>query len=99
MDRDQQEQVALHRWAVIAEAANSRLSPAERGAAVRAAAARTHTHPDQTARWYSRGTIDTAHPDGVATARAPRDHHSRRRQAARYACTASTTWWPQIPQP
>jgi len=48
MDREQQEQVALHRWAVIAEAANARLSPAERGVAVRAAAARTHTHPDGT---------------------------------------------------
>ena len=58
MDREQQEQVALHRWAVIAEAANARLSPAERGVAVRAAAARTHTHPDGTTRRYSRGTID-----------------------------------------
>ena len=34
MDRDQQEQVAMHRWAVIAEAANGRLTPAERGIAV-----------------------------------------------------------------
>ena len=62
MDRDQQDQVALHRWAVIAEAANARLRPAERGVAVRAAAARTrthtHTHPDGTTRRYSRGTID-----------------------------------------
>ena len=59
MDREQQEQVALHRWAVIAEAANARLRPAERGVAVRAAAARTHTnHPDGTTRRYSRGTID-----------------------------------------
>jgi putative transposase len=58
MDRDQQEQVALHRWAVIAEAANGRLTPAERGAAVRAAAARSHTHADGTVRRYSRGTID-----------------------------------------
>ena len=58
MDREQQEQVALHRWAVIAEAANARLSPAERGVAVRAVAARTHTHPDGTTRRYSRGTID-----------------------------------------
>jgi putative transposase len=52
MDRELQEQVALHRWAVIAEAANARLGPAERGAAVRAAAARVHTHPDGAARRY-----------------------------------------------
>jgi len=58
MDRKQQEQVALHRWAVIAEAASDRLTPAERGALVRAIAARAHTHPDGTARRYSRGTID-----------------------------------------
>jgi putative transposase len=58
MDRDQQEQVAMHRWAVIAEAANGRLTPAERGIAVRAIAARTHTHPDGTPRRYSRGTVD-----------------------------------------
>src|SRR6266568_4581360 len=58
MDRKQQEQVALHRWAVIAEAASDRLTPAERGALVRQIAARAHTHPDGTARRYSRGTID-----------------------------------------
>ncbi len=58
MDNRQQEQVALHRWAVIAEAASDRLTPAERGALVRQIAARAHTHPDGTARRYSRGTID-----------------------------------------
>ncbi len=58
MDHKQQEQVALHRWAVIAEAANGRLTAAERGALVRQIAARTHTHPDGSARRYSRGTID-----------------------------------------
>jgi putative transposase len=58
MDHKQQEQVALHRWAVIAEAAGDRLTPGERGALVRAIAARAHTHPDGTARRYSRGTID-----------------------------------------
>ncbi len=58
MDANSQEQVALHRWAVIAEATAERLSPAERGAVVRAIAARTHTHPDGTARRYARGTID-----------------------------------------
>jgi len=58
MDRKQQEQVALHRWAVIAEAASGRLTPAERGALARQIAARAHTHPDGPARRYSRGTID-----------------------------------------
>jgi putative transposase len=58
MDRKQQEQVALHRWAVIAEAASGRLTPRERGALVRQIAARAHTHPDGSARRYSRGTID-----------------------------------------
>jgi putative transposase len=52
-----QEEVALHRWAVIAEAASSRLTAAERGALVRQIAARAHTHPDGSARRYSRGTI------------------------------------------
>src|SRR5206468_1317971 len=44
--------------AVIAEAASDRLTPAERGALARQIAARAHTHPDGTARRYSRGTID-----------------------------------------
>ena len=58
MDHRQQEEVALHRWAVIAEATSDRLTPAERGALVRQIAARAHTHPDGSARRYSRGTID-----------------------------------------
>ena len=58
MDRAQQEAVALHRWGVIAEATNARLTPAERGVAVRAIAARVHAHPDGSERRYSRGTID-----------------------------------------
>ena len=58
MTEDHAEQVALHRWAVIAEGANPRLTPVERGAVVRAAAARTHTDPDGTQRRYSRNTID-----------------------------------------
>ena len=58
MDHDQQEAVALHRFGVIAEATNPRLTPAERGAVVRAIAARAHSHPDGTERRYSRGTID-----------------------------------------
>jgi len=58
MDNRQQEQIALHRWAVIAEAASDRLTAAERGALVRQIAARAHAHPDGQARRYSRGTID-----------------------------------------
>jgi hypothetical protein len=58
MDRKGQEEIALHRWAVIAEAASGRLTAAERGALVRQIAARAHTHPDGSARRYSRGTID-----------------------------------------
>ena len=58
MDKWGQEEIALHRWAVIAEAAGDRLTPRERGALVRRIAARAHTHPDGSARRYSRGTID-----------------------------------------
>ncbi|MDA8283811.1 MAG: helix-turn-helix domain-containing protein [Actinomycetota bacterium] len=58
MDNDHAEAVALHRWAVIAEAANARLEAAERGALVRVVAARSHTHPDGSSRRYSRATID-----------------------------------------
>ncbi len=58
MDHKEQEQVALHRWAVIAEAAGERLTPAERGALVRQIAAQDHQHPDGSRRRYSRGTID-----------------------------------------
>ena len=58
MEPDPKEQVALHRWAVIAEATNDRLTPRERGVVVRQIAARTHAHPDGSPRHYSRGTID-----------------------------------------
>ena len=58
MDGKAQEEAALHRWAVIAEAASARLTPAERGAVVRQIAAREHQHPDGSRRRYSRGTID-----------------------------------------
>ena len=58
MDEKMRQEIALHRWAVIAEAANPRLSGGERGAVVRAIAAREHAHPDGTMRRYSRGTID-----------------------------------------
>ncbi len=58
MPTDPTEAIALHRWAVIAEAAPARLSPAQRGAVVRAIAAAPHTHPDGSTRTYSRHTID-----------------------------------------
>ena len=58
MDHNQQEQVAVHRWAVIAEAAGDKLTARERGALVRQIAARAHPHPDGSSRRYSRGTID-----------------------------------------
>jgi putative transposase len=58
MDEKMRQEIALHRWAVIAEAANARLTSSERGSVVRAIAARPHAHPDGTARRYSRGTID-----------------------------------------
>ena len=58
MDEKMREAIALHRWAVIAEAAGERLSGPERGAVVRQIAARQHAHPDGSVRRYSRGTID-----------------------------------------
>ncbi len=58
MDNRQQQDVALHRWAVIAEAAGGRLTAAERGSLVRQIAARAHARPDGSSRRYSRGTID-----------------------------------------
>jgi putative transposase len=58
MDHKLQEQIALHRWAVIAEAADGKLTVRERGALVRQIAARSHAHPDGSARTYSRVTID-----------------------------------------
>jgi putative transposase len=58
MDSRQQEHIALHRWAVIAEAAAGRLTAAERGVLVRQIAGRVHTGPDGSSRRYSRGTID-----------------------------------------
>src|SRR6516162_8921237 len=58
MDEKMRQEITLHRWAVIAEAANTRLTSGERGSVVRAIAARQHAHPDGTVRRYSRGTID-----------------------------------------
>jgi putative transposase len=50
--------IALFRYRVIAEAIAPRLSPAERGAIVRALALQAHEHPDGSERRYSRGTLD-----------------------------------------
>src|SRR5258708_23219950 len=58
MDHKAQEEIALHRWAVIAEAAAAGRSAAERGALARQVAARSHAHPDGSSRRYSRGTVD-----------------------------------------
>src|ERR1039457_1271081 len=58
MDPKGQEEIALHRWAVIAEAASDRLTAAERGALVRQIAARARPRPEGPPRRYSRGTID-----------------------------------------
>ena len=58
MDNDMAELIALHRWAVIAEATAERLGGAERGVTLRRIAAGTHHHPDGNIRHYSRGTID-----------------------------------------
>ena len=58
MDEKMRQEIALHRWAVIAEAANTRLTSSERGSVVRAIAARQHAHPDGMVRRYSRGTVD-----------------------------------------
>jgi len=55
---DPAEQAALFRYRVIAEPANPRLSPAERGRLVRALAATAHLAPDGTMRTFSRGTLD-----------------------------------------
>ncbi len=58
MNNETCEQIALHRYAVIAEALPARLSGAERGESVRLIAGRVHVHPDGTDRRYSRATID-----------------------------------------
>ena len=58
MDSDHSEQIALHRYSVIAEAVGARLSPAERGLVVRALSTRAVVAPDGTMRTYSRSTID-----------------------------------------
>jgi putative transposase len=58
LETDMAEKIALHRWAVIAEATGEGLGPAERGMVVRRIAGEAHSHPDGSSRRYSRGTID-----------------------------------------
>jgi putative transposase len=58
MTNDEIEKVAMHRFAVIAEATHARLSSTERGLRVRWIAERIHAHPDGSERIYSRTTID-----------------------------------------
>lgn len=62
MNNETYEQIALHRYAVIAEALPARLTGAERGDIVRRIAGRGHVHPDGTDRRYSRATIDEIVP-------------------------------------
>ena len=61
MDDDTAQAIALHRWAVIAEATSDRLEPgrARRAGARRSPRAR-HAHPDGTERRYSRAAPSTA---------------------------------------
>ena len=58
MTLDPAEAVALRRYALIAEAANPRLTPRERGQLVREVAARVHEHPDGGPWVVSRTTLD-----------------------------------------
>lgn len=58
MAPDPAEVIALHRFSVIAEATNPRLSKAERGLLVRELASRAHLLADGSARTYTRCTLD-----------------------------------------
>jgi putative transposase len=58
MSTDLAEALALFRYRVIAEAANPRLTPTERGRLVRELAQHAHEHPDGSTRQYARGTFD-----------------------------------------
>ena len=60
MDHKGQEQIALHRWAVIAEAAGDKLTARERGALVRQIAARAHTASGRVVPHATRGARSTA---------------------------------------
>ena len=58
MTVDPAEAVALRRYALIAEAANPRLTPRDRGRLVREVAARVHERPDGSDWVVCRGTLD-----------------------------------------
>ena len=58
MSTDPAEIVALHRYHIVADATNPRLSPAERGLLVRQLSRQSHVQPDGSARVYSRATLD-----------------------------------------
>jgi transposase InsO family protein len=58
MTVDPAEAIALGRYALIAEAANPRLTPRERGRIVREVAARVHEHPDGSDWVVCRQTVD-----------------------------------------
>ena len=58
MSTDPAETIALFRFRIVADATNSRLSPAERGQIVRELARQSHVQPDGSSRVYSRGTLD-----------------------------------------
>src|ERR1019366_2673348 len=70
MDSKGQDEVALHRWAVIAEAAGARLTGAERGAVVRQIAARDHQHPDGARRAGGLEALRPAERSDTGTVRA-----------------------------
>ena len=58
MSTDPAETIALFRYHVVADATNSRLTPAERGALIRQLARQPHQQPDGSTRVYSRATLD-----------------------------------------
>ena len=88
-DHDRAEQLALFRYSVISEAASPRLSPAERGKAVRELAARTWVGPDGVERQISRTSIDrwlvAYRKNGLAgLAPVPRSDRGQPRSARRW---------------
>ncbi len=95
MDHKGQEEIALHLWAVIAEAASDRLSPAERGALVRQIAAHAHTHPDGSSRTCSRGRSTAGCGRG---ARAGWRHSSPRRGRTPVWCARTRSCSPRPPR-
>ncbi len=86
---DKAEEMALFRYNVISEATSPRLSPAERGRAVRDLTARTWVAPDGTERQVSRTSIDrwlvAYRKDGLAgLAPVPRSDRGRPRAARQW---------------